>query len=104
MEGTQQMEVIEERREKRPLTDTDTDVESTLSRQKEGKIKSIFLSDSDEEAIMEFLKQHKELYDKTYGKFKDKQRKEGALGKTSSFQEFICQRCQEMVRDSTYQI
>ena len=38
-------------------------------------MKSIFLSDSDEKAIVEFVKQHKELYDKT--KFKDKQRREG---------------------------
>ena len=28
-------------------------------------MKSIFLSDSDEEAIVEFVKQHEELYDKT---------------------------------------
>ena len=40
-------------------------------------MKSIFLSDSYEEAIMDFVKQHRELYDKTHVKFKDKQRKEG---------------------------
>ena len=57
-------------------TDTDTDVESTLSRQKKGQMKSIFLSDSDEEAIMKFVKQHEELYDKTNDSFKDKQKKE----------------------------
>ena len=39
-------------------------------------MKSIFLSDSDEEAIVEFVKQHKELYDKTSDSFKDKQKKE----------------------------
>ena len=39
-------------------------------------MKSIFLSDSDEEAIVEFVKQYKELY-KTHDKFKDKHRKEG---------------------------
>ena len=55
---------------------TDTDVESTHSRQKNGQMKSIFLSDSDEEAIVEFVKQNEELYDKTHAKFKDKQRKE----------------------------
>ena len=55
---------------------TDTDVESTQSRQTKGQMKSIFLSDSDEEAIMEFLKQHEELYDKTNDSFKDKQKKE----------------------------
>ena len=59
------------------LTDTDTDVESSHSRQKKGQIKSIFLSDSDEEAIVEFVKQHEELYDKTNDSFKDKQKKEG---------------------------
>ena len=56
-------------------TDMDTDVESTQSRQKKGQMKSIFLSDSDEEAIVEFVKQHKELY-KTNDSFKDKQKKE----------------------------
>ena len=36
----------------------------------------LFLGDSDEEAIVEFVKQHKELYDKTNDKFRDKHRKE----------------------------
>ena len=53
----------------------DTDVESTQSRQK-GQMKSIFLNDSDEEAMVEFVKQHEELYDKTNDSFKDKQKKE----------------------------
>ena len=66
----------EERGEKRMRTDTDTDVESTQSRQKKGQMKSIFLSDSDEETIVDFIKQHKELYDKTNDSFKDKQKKE----------------------------
>ena len=68
-----------ERGEKRVRTDTDTDAESTQSRQKKGQIKSIFLSDSDEEAIVEFVKQHEELYDKTNDSFKDKQKKERLL-------------------------
>ena len=66
----------QERREKRARTDMDTDVESTQSRLKKGQMKSIFLSDSDEEAIVEFVKQHEELYDKTNDSFKDKQKKE----------------------------
>ena len=37
---------------------------------------SIFLSDSDKEAIVEFVKQHEELYDNTNDSFKDKQKKE----------------------------
>ena len=56
--------------------DTDTDVESTQSRQKKGQMKSIFLSNSSEEAIVEFVKQHEKLYDKTNDSFKDKQKKE----------------------------
>ena len=40
-------------------------------------MKSIFLSDSDNEAIVEFVKQHDKLYDKTNNSFKDKQNKEG---------------------------
>ena len=39
-------------------------------------MKSIFLSDSDKEAIVEFIKQHEKLYDKTNDSFKDKQKKE----------------------------
>ena len=39
-------------------------------------MKSIFLSDSDEEAIVEFVKQHEELYDKTNDSLKEKQKKE----------------------------
>ena len=66
----------QERTEQRAQTDTDTDVESTQSRQKKGPMKSIFLSDSDEEAITEFVKQHRELYDKINGSFRDKQKKE----------------------------
>ena len=65
-----------EKGEKRARTDMDTDVESTQSRQKQGQMKSIFLSDSDEEAIVEFVKQHEVLYDKTNNSFKDKQNKE----------------------------
>ena len=53
----------------------DTDVESTHSRQQKSQMKSIFLSDSDEEAIIEFVKQHEELYDKTNDSFKTCRRK-----------------------------
>ena len=40
-------------------------------------MKSIFLSGSDKGAIVEFVKQNAEHYDKTHTKFKGKQRKEG---------------------------
>ena len=69
-------EESQERGEKRVQTDTDTEVESTQSRQKKGQMKSIFLSDSDEEAIVEFVKQNEELCDKTNDSFKGKQKKE----------------------------
>ena len=45
----------------RPRMDTDPDPEFTQSRQKKGQMKSIFLSDSDEEATLDFVKQHEEL-------------------------------------------
>ena len=72
----EEREESQESGEKRARTDTDTDVELIQSRQKKGQMKSIFLSDSDEEAILEFVKQHEELYDKTKDRFKDKQKKE----------------------------
>ena len=73
-------------------TDTDTDVKSTQSRQKKGQMKSIFLSDSDEEAIVEFVKQHDEIYDKTR---QAEERK--TLGAASSYQKLVCQDCEEVV-------
>ena len=71
----EQAEETEERRKKRNRMDTNTDSECTQSRQKKGQMKSIILSDFDE-AIVEFVKHHEELFDKTHAKFKDKQRKE----------------------------
>ena len=52
IEVTEETEETEDSGEKRPRTDTDPDPECTQSRQKKGRMKSIFLSDSDEEAIM----------------------------------------------------
>ena len=37
---------------------------------------TIYLKDLDKEAIVDFVKDHKELYDKTNEHFKDKSRKE----------------------------
>ena len=65
----------EEMREKRVRTVMNTDADSTQSIQKKGQMKSIFLSDSDKEAIVEFIKQHKELYDKTNTVSKTSRRK-----------------------------
>ena len=74
IEVTEETEEKQDRGGKRPRTDTDP--ECTQSRQKKGQMKSIFLSDSDEEAIVDFVKQHEELFHKIHEKFKDKQRKE----------------------------
>ena len=57
-------------------------------------MKFIFLSDSDEEAIMDFVKQHEELYNKTNGSFKDKQKKKD-FG--SSYQKLAYQDCDKVV-------
>ena len=67
-------------------SNTDTDVESTQSTQK-GQIKSIFLSDSNEEAIVEFVKQQRQAEEKK------------PLGDTLKHQELTCQHCEEVVRE-----
>ena len=46
------------------------------SRYKKGYMTNIYRTDLDEEAIVDFVKDHKELYDKTNELFKDKARKE----------------------------
>ena len=74
IEVSEEADETEDRGEKRPRTDTDP--ECTQSRQKKGQMKSIFLSNSDEEAIVDFVKHHEELFDKIHAKLKDKQRKE----------------------------
>ena len=48
---TEETEETQDRGEKRPRTDTDP--ECMQSRQKKGQMKSIFLSDSDVEAIVD---------------------------------------------------
>ena len=98
--GREMREESPERGEKRVRTDTDTDVESTQSRQK-GQMKSIFLSVSDEEAIVEFVKQQEELYDNTNNSLKTSRWK--TLGAACFYQKLANQDCEEVVRDSMYQ-
>ena len=65
---TEMIEVTEEtedRGEKRPSTNTDTSPECMQSRQEKGQMTLILLSDSEEEAIVDLVKQHEELFDKT---------------------------------------
>ena len=52
-------------------------------------MKSIFLSDSDEEAMVDFMKQHEELFNKTHAKFKEKHRKEGLWKTVAASRNFI---------------
>ena len=66
-------------------------------------MKYIFLSDPEEEAIVEFIKQHEELH-KTHHKFKDKQKNEGLWERVAAFRNLSCQHFQEVVQDSMYQI
>ena len=68
------------------------------------QMKSIFLSDSDEEAIMEFVKQHMELYDKTNYNLNRQAEERKTLGTASSYQKLACQDCEEVVQESAYQI
>ena len=49
---------------------------TSQSQCKKGHMTNIYLIDSDEEAIVDFVKDHKELYDKTNEHFKEEARKE----------------------------
>ena len=46
------------------------------SRYKKGHMTNVYLTDSDQEAIVDFMKDQEELYNKTSEHFKDKARKE----------------------------
>ena len=54
---------------------------------------NIYLTDSDKEAIVDFVKEHEKLYDKTSEYFKDKARKEFLLeqfGKSRKLSIKVC--------------
>ena len=73
-----------ELQKKGPRTErSDTETEAAAgeagaseSHYRKGHITNINLTDSDEEGTVDFVKDHKELYDKTSEHFKDKARKE----------------------------
>ena len=48
----------------------------SLSRHKKGHMTNIYLTDADEEVIVDFVKDNVELYNKTNEHYKDKTRKE----------------------------
>ena len=70
-----------EKRPRRERSDTETEATgeesgpSQLS-YKKGHMSNIYLTDSDEDSIVHFVKDHEELYNKTSEHFKDKSRKE----------------------------
>ena len=104
IEATEKKEETGDRGKKRPRTDTDP--ECMQSRQMREQMKSIFLSDSDEEAIVDFVKQHEVLFDKTHTKVKDKQRKERLWETVAASRNFyLSELCsQKVVRDTMHQI
>ena len=52
--------------------DTETDTESASVCAKKSHLAQILLSDSDEEALIEYIKNHPELYEKGHEQFKNK--------------------------------
>ena len=77
---SQEEGVVEKRpRTERSNTETDAargEVGASQLCYKKGQTTNIYLTDSDEEVIVDFVKEHEELYDKTSEHFKDKARKE----------------------------
>ena len=77
-------EGVSEKHERTDRSDTEINTEDegearisqSHSRYKKGHMTNIYLTDSDEEVIVDFVKDHEELYDKTNEHFKDKARKE----------------------------
>ena len=69
--------------EKRPRTErSDTETEAaggkagtSHSCYKKGHMTNVFITDSDQEAIVDFVKDHEELYNKTSEHFKNNARK-----------------------------
>ena len=60
------------------------------SRNKTRHMTNIYLTDSEEEAIVDFVKDHEELCNKTHKKFKDKARKDwGKICKQPLVHDFV---------------
>ena len=79
-ESHSQEEGHPEKRPRRERSDAETEAAGgeagmSQSRYKKGHMTNIYLADSDEKAIVDFVKDHEELYDKTSEHFKDKARK-----------------------------
>ena len=59
-------------------------------------MKNIYLTDSDEEAIVDFVKDHEELYYKIDEHFKDKERRV-SLGEFHKQSQAVCHGVQDLV-------
>ena len=86
-ESYSQEEGQPEKRHRRERNDTETEAAGgemgpSQSRYKKGHMTNVYLTDFDVEATVNFVKDHKELYDKTSEHFKDK------AGKESLWEEF----------------
>ena len=96
-----QEEGVEETRARTDRSDTETaageEVASSQSRYKKGHMTNIYLTDSDKEAIVNFVNDHEELYDKTNEHFKDKARKE-CLREVRQQSQVVCQDVEDPVR------
>ena len=83
-ESHSQEEGVAEKRPRTERSDTETEAAggeagASQSHYKKGHMTNVYLNDSKAEAIVDFVKDHKELYDKTSEHFKDKVRKEFLL-------------------------
>ena len=91
--------------EKRPRTEkSEMDTEGggeagtsqSQSKHMKGHMANIYLTDSDEGAIIDFVKDHEELYDKTNQHFKDKARKDclwERLASSHNLSGKVCKTC-----------
>ena len=69
-----------------------------LSRCKTGHMMNIYLTDSDEEATVNFVKDHEELYDKTNKHFKVKARKDCLWERFASSCNLSMKACKTLAR------
>ena len=74
------MDTMETETQDSGQTAEDAEVAAFCRRPKKGKMKTVYFSDQDEEAIVEFLKEHECLYNKRHPLYKDTQTKDMLWG------------------------
>ena len=80
-ESHSQQKGVVEKRLRTEKSDTETEAPRgeagpSQSRYKKGHMINVYLTDSDKDAIVDFVKDHEELYDKTNDYFNEKAKKE----------------------------